>query len=120
MEGGILMKFYCKECGKEFEAEYVFAGFFTEPITEPAISECDECKNKRIEAIKQEAIETLRQMIFDWQADNAPNYDDLIIDEIIFNKDFVRFEAIAHDEKTIYSLMDDGTNNIMINYVGSR
>lgn len=64
--------------------------------------------------------ETFEEMIKDWQADNSPNYDDLEIEEITFDEDAQEWEAIVTDEKTIYSLTDDNTGNIVINYLATR
>jgi hypothetical protein len=57
-------------------------------------------------------------MIKDWQADNSPEYDDLVIDAPEFdNGEWVSY---AHDDKVAYTLTDDGTGNIIINYSGTR
>jgi hypothetical protein len=61
--------------------------------------------------------EMFEEMIRDWQADNAPEYDDLEIEEIkVENGELV---AIAHDGKSDYRLSDDGTGNIVINYLST-
>lgn len=57
------------------------------------------------------------EMIRDWKADNAPEYDDLVIGSIEFNQGW---EATAHDSKATYTLADDGNGNIRINYLGTR
>ena len=58
-------------------------------------------------------------MIKDWQADHAPEYDDLKIGDPEINEDG-EWEAIAEDSKCVYALTDDGTGNIEINYIGSK
>ena len=58
-------------------------------------------------------------MIRDWQADNAPEYDDLEIYEPEIDEDTGRWEVIAHDANTSYVISDDG-GNIMINYLGTK
>ena len=58
------------------------------------------------------------EMIKDWKADHSPEMDDLEIDEI--TRDDEQWIAIAYDKKTSYSLTDDGTGNIIINYLGTR
>ncbi len=64
--------------------------------------------------------ETFREMIYDWVADNSPDYDDLTInwDEITSNEG--QWAVIAEDEKITYCLTDDGTGNIVINYLGNK
>ena len=57
------------------------------------------------------------EMIADWQADNAPEYDDLEITEI--KRTESGWVAMAKDEKTQYEISDDGTGNIVINYLGN-
>jgi len=57
------------------------------------------------------------EMLKDWQTDHAPEMDDLVIDEIEFDGQWI---AEAHDGKTTYTLTNDGTGNIVINYSGSR
>ena len=64
--------------------------------------------------------EMFGEMIRDWKADNAPNYDDLEIDEVEIDGGTTEWVAIAHDEKTAYTLTDDGIGNIVINYSGTR
>jgi len=64
--------------------------------------------------------ETFEEMIKDWQADNSLEYDDLEIEEIYFDEDAQEWGAIANNDKNSYSLTDDGTGNIIINYSGSR
>lgn len=61
-----------------------------------------------------------KEMIKDWKADNSPNYDDLEIVKIEFLEDTQEWAAIAEDEKTSYSITDDGLGNIVINYLGTR
>lgn len=59
------------------------------------------------------------EMIRDWQADHAPEYDDLEIDEPELDEDG-DWVATAEDEKFVYTLSDDGTGNIVIHYIGSK
>ena len=61
--------------------------------------------------------EMFEEMIRDWQADNAPEYDDLEIEEIKVESG--RLICIAHDEKNDYQLSDDGAGNIVINYLST-
>jgi hypothetical protein len=63
-------------------------------------------------------IEDFTEMIRDWQADNAPEYDDLKIEE----PEFVdgKWIAAASDDRCTYQLSDDGACNIVINYVGTK
>ena len=61
--------------------------------------------------------EMFEEMIMDWQADNAPEYDDLEIEEI--KAENGKLIAIAHDEKSDYQLSDDGAGNIVINYLST-
>ena len=58
------------------------------------------------------------EMIRDWQADGAPEYDNLEIEEPKIENG--KWVAYTHDGKTTYSLADDGTGNIVINYIGTR
>jgi len=64
--------------------------------------------------------EIFEEMIRDWKADNSPEYDNLEIEEIYFDEDAQEWGAYVQDEKTTYSLTDDGTGNIVINYSGTR
>lgn len=57
-------------------------------------------------------------MINDWMADHAGEIEGLIIDDI--KQGEARWEASAHDEKAAYVLIDDGTGNIQLNYIGTR
>jgi hypothetical protein len=59
-----------------------------------------------------------QMMIEDWQADHADEYADLIIEEP--KEDGGKWVASAHDDNTDYQLSDDGTGNIVINYIGAR
>lgn len=59
-------------------------------------------------------------MIQDWQADHSPEMDALEIGEAFFDDEWNHWAAYAHDDKTVYVLTDDGTGNIVINYVGTR
>ena len=59
------------------------------------------------------------EMIRDWQADNAPEYNDLEINEPEIDEDTGKWEAIAHDGKTSYIITDDD-GNIIINYLGAK
>ena len=65
----------------------------------------------------QKDKDTFEEMIKDWQDDNAPEYDDLEITEV--KRAEKGWIAIANDEKTQYQLSDDGTGNIVINYLGT-
>jgi len=62
--------------------------------------------------------EDFEEMIRDFKADHAPEMDDLEIDEIELEDG--KWVAYCHDEKTAYSISDDGTGNLAINYVGTR
>ena len=64
--------------------------------------------------------ETFKEMIRDWKADNSLEYDDLEIEETEIDEEIEEWIAYAQDEKTVYSLTDDGTGNIVINYSGTR
>jgi len=64
--------------------------------------------------------ETFEEMIRDWKADNSPEYGDLEIIEIEFLEDTQEWVAVAEDDKSSYSLTDDGLGNIVINYSGTR
>jgi hypothetical protein len=55
------------------------------------------------------------EMIRDWQADNSPEYDDLVIEEPEINPETGKWEAWARDEKYHYTIEDRGDGNIMIN-----
>ncbi len=59
-----------------------------------------------------------KEMIEDWKADHSPEMDNLVIDEITLESE--QWTATACDEKTAYTLTDDGTGNIVINYLGTR
>lgn len=61
--------------------------------------------------------DTFEEMIRDWQADNSPEYDDLVIDSIEFDND--EWTALAHDDKALYQISDNGEGNIAINYLGT-
>lgn len=57
------------------------------------------------------------EMIRDFLADHAPEYDDLIVDdpELVGGK----WIATANDGKSTYELSDGGDGNIIINYIGT-
>lgn len=57
------------------------------------------------------------EMIRDWQADNSPEYDDLCVNAPEY--DDGKWTVTARDEKTLYLLTDDGTGNIIINYLSA-
>lgn len=57
-------------------------------------------------------------MVNDWIADHAEEMSNLIITEIEMTEK--GYEAYAQDKKSVYVLIDDGTGNISINYVGTR
>lgn len=63
--------------------------------------------------------EDFAEMIADWKADNAPEYGDLEIGEPELDESG-KWIAIAKDSKNTYQLSDDGTGNIVINYIGAR
>jgi hypothetical protein len=58
-------------------------------------------------------------MITNWKTDNSPEYDNLEIGEPEIGEDG-NWIATAEDEKTTYSLTDDGAGNIVINYMGTK
>ena len=60
------------------------------------------------------------EMIRDWQADNAPEGDDLVIDEPEIDEGTGKWEAIAHDDNASYVITDDGNGNIIMNYLGTK
>lgn len=64
--------------------------------------------------IKDYDKETFMSMIEDWRVDHAPEYDDLEIGDVQLIDG--RWEADASDATTTYTLTDDGTGNIVINY----
>lgn len=61
---------------------------------------------------------TFSEIIRDFIADGAPEYDDLEIEdpEIVDG----HWEARASDATTTYTLTDDGTGNIVINYSATK
>ena len=59
-----------------------------------------------------------KEMIRDWKADNAPEYDNLEITEVEYLEGTQEWAATAEDDKNSYSLTDDGLGNIVINYSG--
>ena len=54
------------------------------------------------------------EMIRDWQADNSPEYDDLIIGDPYLDSEI--WYADAEDDTGLYLLMDY-RGNVIINYV---
>jgi len=66
----------------------------------------------------EDSKEDFEEMIRDFKADHAEEMEDLVIDEITLEDG--KWTATAHDAKTTYSLTDDGTGNIVINYIGTR
>jgi len=68
--------------------------------------------------INEEDEEAFKEMVRDFIVDHAPEYDDLEIDECECGDN--EWTAYRHDEKTTYSISDDGTGNLAINYVGTR
>jgi hypothetical protein len=64
--------------------------------------------------------EDFEEMVRDWKADNAEELENLKIDEAEINEESGEWSATARDEKTTYTLTDDGTGNIIINYIGTR
>ena len=63
------------------------------------------------------AKDTFIEMIKDWQVDNAPLYDDLIISDAEFK--YGEWTAIAEDEKRSY-LLHEVEGNIIIDYLGTK
>lgn len=59
------------------------------------------------------------EMIHDWRADHAPEYDDLEIDDPKASEDG-KWVANARDDKCTYELSNDGSGNIVIRYTGTR
>ena len=57
------------------------------------------------------------EMVKDWRFDNAPQYDDLIIDDPEFEDG--EWTATAGDEKCSY-LLHARDGNIMIDYLGTK
>lgn len=58
------------------------------------------------------------EMVRDFIADQPEERADLEINKI--KKESGKWVAYAHDEKANYQLNDDGTGNIVINYIGAR
>ena len=75
-------------------------------------------RNKEEKKMTNYDKDTFIGMIEDWQADNAPQYDDLTIGDI--TNDGGKWQAYVTDDKTAYTLADDGTGNIVINYLGTK
>lgn len=65
-----------------------------------------------------EGKDDFEEMVRDWRADHAEEMSDLEIDNIEFEDG--EWVAYCHDEKNAYSISDDGTGNLAINYIGSR
>jgi len=65
-----------------------------------------------------ETEDDFMSMIEDWKADNAEEMDDLEVTEIVIEDG--KWVGYAKDEKETYTLTDDGTGNIVINYSGTR
>ena len=61
--------------------------------------------------------DTFIEMIKDWQVDNAPLYDDLIISDAEFVDG--EWTATAEDEKCSY-LLHAIDGNIIIDYLGTK
>lgn len=62
-------------------------------------------------------------MIQDYLADNWDEMEGLVVDEIAYEEVEAgkpEWVAYAHDDIAIYCLTDDGTANIVINYLGTR
>lgn len=59
------------------------------------------------------------EMIRDWQSDNAEEYGELEITEAETDE-AGNIVAYAEDKNNTYSLTDDGTGNISINYMGTK
>ena len=60
------------------------------------------------------------EMIKDWQKDNAPGYNDLVIDEPEVDKVTGEIGCTASDNIVTYILTDDGNGNIIMNYLGTK
>jgi hypothetical protein len=71
-------------------------------------------------AIENYDKDTFEEMVRDWVADRAPEMDDLEIGDPEIDEETGKWVAYAHDDKEAYSLTDDGTGNIVINYLGTR
>ena len=68
--------------------------------------------------MKNYSKEIFEMMVNDWMVDHSEDMEALIIDEI--KQGDAGWEALAHDENAAYSLIDDGTGNIQLNYIGTR
>lgn len=69
---------------------------------------------------KMYSKEEFKEMIKDWQKDNAPGYDDLVIGEPEVNESTNEIGCTAADDIVTYILTDDGSGNIIINYLGTK
>ncbi len=98
----------------EFQSELRDAGYisYLDASTDYLIVE------KEISKEPPYSKDDFAEMIHDWQADNAEEMAGLIIDEIELNEG--QWQAAAHDKTTSYIITDDGTGNIIINYLGAR
>ena len=67
----------------------------------------------------QELFDDFLESVKDWKADHAPEMDELEVDDPMFDEDG-KIVCYARDGKESYVLTDDGTGNIMINYLGTR
>jgi hypothetical protein len=84
-----------------------------ELTAEEADSLCEELKKIDGKISKEDFL----LMIKDWQADHAPEHDDLEIAEPeMGDKDW---EAVAYDSKCTY-LLTNNNGNIVINYLGTK
>lgn len=63
--------------------------------------------------------EVFEEMINDWMADHAEETEGLVIGELELDENG-NWVARAEDEKTVYSLADDGTGNIICHYDGTK
>jgi hypothetical protein len=80
-----------------------------------------------IKDLKKDKREVFESMIDDWRDNNSEEMSDLVIDEIVFDEArssdinlMGEWTALVHDEKCTYQLSDNGTGNIIINYLGTK
>lgn len=78
--------------------------------------------------MKKYTMDDFKEMVKDFLADNTEEMEDLVIDEYRFvgadeeGEEFMaggEFVASAHDAKSNYLLLDNGTGNIEIKYLGT-
>lgn len=61
--------------------------------------------------------DTFREMIREWVIEKGDTIEGLIVEDEVKFEDG-KWWAYCHDDRHVYSLTDDGTNNIVINYGG--